>query len=85
MLCTTNIQSVIVGGVIATNEGVWSVFHGEVCGSCLARFLLVVHAVRVGVSHLQEVQGSCCVACRWTRKHLTMNFTYIVGDFPYKN
>lgn len=40
-----------------SNEGVWSMFHCEVSSSCFTRLLLALHPVRVGMGHLEEVQG----------------------------
>ena len=46
-----------------TKEGVWSVFHSEVGGSCLAWFPLCLHGIGVGVGHFEVVQCLWCVPC----------------------
>ena len=65
-----------------SNGGAWSVFHCEISGSCLAGFLLKVHSVRVGVSHLQEVQSSSCVACRERETKLSSRNAEKFFEFP---
>lgn len=46
-----------------SNEGVWSMFHCEVSSSCFTRLLLALHPVRVGMGHLEEVQGCRRITC----------------------
>ena len=44
-------------------EGVWSVFHSEVGGGCLAWLPLRLHGVGVGVGHLEVIQCLGRVPC----------------------